>query len=95
VSAGFAGERLPDLPGMVRGIVGIRVDENGKQWHTLQCENCLATEEPERLVLMTFKFHARHKGDNPRLCRPCRVERYGNSCNCYSCYGDKRRETAA
>lgn len=78
------GERLPDLPGSIRGVVGERVDERGKKRYTLQCENCLATEEPHPLVLMTFKFHSRHKGDNPRLCRPCAATAYPE-CRCESC----------
>ncbi|HAY44069.1 MAG TPA: hypothetical protein DCY59_11230 [Micrococcaceae bacterium] len=89
------GERLADLPGMVRGIVGVRVDERGKNLYTLQCENCLATEEPKILVLMTFKFHTRHQGDNPRLCRPCRVEAYSAGCTCDGCKEDRGRSLYA
>lgn len=84
------GELLPTLPGCTRGVVGERVDERGKKRYTLQCEGCYATEEPEILVLMKFKFHSRHKGDNPRLCPPCRVERYARTCTCDYCAEDKR-----
>jgi len=78
------GERLPDLPGSVRGVVGVRKDARGRDRYTLQCEKCLDTEEPEVLVLMTFKFHSRHKGDNPRLCRPCAATAYPD-CRCENC----------
>lgn len=76
--------RLPDLPGKARGVVGW--DEHG---YTLQCERCHATEQPKILILMTFKFHNRHRGDNPRLCRPCRVNVYAE-CGCHSCKDDRK-----
>lgn len=84
------GELLPTLPGCTRGVVGERVDERGKKRTLLQCEGCFATEEPEILVLMKFKFHTRHKGDNPRLCPSCRVERYAKTCGCERCREDER-----
>ena len=84
------GEPLPTLPGCTRGIVGERIDEKGRKRYTLQCENCFATEEPEILVLMKFKFHTRHKGDNPRLCPTCRAEAY-KGCTCDACKELKAR----
>lgn len=89
------GERLLTLDGCVRGIVGIRVDERGTKRYTLQCENCLATEEPTNLVLMTFKFHTRHQGDNPRLCRDCRIAAYSSDCTCDGCREDLGRSLYA
>lgn len=84
------GRALSTLPGMAPGVVGIRETEKGKRY-TLQCAHCLSTEEPEILVLMTFKFHARSQGrDNPRLCRPCRVAAY-TGCTCDGCKNDRGR----
>jgi hypothetical protein len=88
-------ERLPDLPGMVTGIVGVREGPKGKLY-TLQCERCFVTEEPEHLVLMTIHFHSRSRdGENPRLCRDCRIAAY-SGCPCDGCRDDaisKRRES--
>jgi hypothetical protein len=81
--------RLADLPGMAPGIVGVRED-GGRKFYTLQCERCFKTEEPKILVLMTFHFHARsRKGENPRLCRDCRLSVYSD-CTCYYCVEDRR-----
>lgn len=81
--------RLPDLAGKAPGIVAVREGGRGKLY-TLQCERCFATEEPEHLVLMTIHFHSRSRnGDNPRLCRDCRVSAYPD-CICDSCRGDRR-----
>lgn len=81
-------ERLPDLPGLVSGIVGVREGARGNVY-TLQCANCSAVEEPARLVLMQTHFHSRSPvNDNPRLCRPCRVERYAG-CDCHTCVEDR------
>ena len=81
--------RLPDLPGLVRGIVAVRESARGNVY-TLQCERCFTTEEPEHLVLMSIHFHARsHSGENPRLCRECRVAVYPD-CACDSCREDRR-----
>lgn len=85
------GERLPDMPGKTRGIVGLRVDDRGRNRYTLQCENCLATEEPEHLVFLTFKFHTHHQGENPRLCPSCRLDRYAKTCTCDGCQEDEKR----
>lgn len=82
-------ERLPDLPDMAPGIVAVRECERGKLY-TLQCERCFATEEPEHLVLMKIRFHARSRdGDNPRLCRDCRIAAFPD-CICDSCREDRR-----
>ena len=79
--------RLPDLPGMVRGIVA--VDRSGKRpVYTLQCERCYATEQPVPLVSMTIRLHTRHKGDSPRLCLPCLVDVYAD-CDCEYCREDR------
>lgn len=87
MSEATTGERLPDLPGMVRGIVGKR-EENGWNVYTLQCERCFITEEPPNLVLMTIHFHAKSDPDkNPRLCVDCRLAVYAG-CGCDSCRED-------
>lgn len=81
-------QRLPDLPGMAPGIIGQRNGPRGTVY-TLQCERCFDTEEPEILVLMTFHFHHRSQGaDNPRLCRPCRMEAHPD-CTCDNCKSDR------
>lgn len=90
IPEGRVGVRLPTLPGMTRGVVGVSVDERGKNVYTLQCENCLALETPRILVLMTFRFHPRTPNNNPRLCRSCRIEVHAG-CECEFCRGDRRR----
>lgn len=88
IPEGRDGVRLPTLPGMTRGIVGVSVDERGKNVYTLQCENCLALETPNIMALMTFKFHPRTPSNNPRLCRPCRIEAHPD-CTCSGCREDR------
>lgn len=81
-------ERLTTLPGCAPGIVAVREGPRRKIY-TLQCEGCLDIEEPEHLILMTFKFHPRSQGkENPRLCRPCRVGAYPD-CTCGFCKVDR------
>lgn len=83
--------RLPDLPGKVRGIVGIRVSEKGRAVYTLQCENCFALETTEHLVLMQTKFH-RRGADPRRLCPDCRLAIFPE-CTCDSCQENRKRTT--
>lgn len=79
-------KRLPDLPGMARGIVG----RTGTRY-TLQCERCFELETPQILVLMQTHFHARPQGeDNPRLCTACRIATYPD-CNCDYCQEDREK----
>lgn len=91
IPEGRAGVRLPTLPGMVRGIVGVSVNKKGRNVYTLQCENCLALETPAILVLMTFRFHSRTPSNNPRLCKPCRIEGHAG-CECEHCREDKQKK---
>ena len=88
IPEGRTGVRLPTLPGMVRGIVGVSVDARGRNSYTLQCENCLALETPATLVLMTFRFHPRTPSNNPRLCQPCRLIVHAG-CDCGHCRADR------
>lgn len=61
----------PTLDGMVQGIISIRT-VNGKELHTLQCQDCGDTEEPARLVLMKFKFsRCRNDPEPQRRCPTC------------------------
>lgn len=79
---------LPTLPGKAPGIVGVREGRRGKLY-TLQCESCFVIEEPERLTAMTIHFHARSRdGENPRLCRDCRIAAYPD-CICDYCREDR------
>lgn len=76
-------QRLPTLPGKVRGIVGMDQDARGHNFYTLQCERCLELETTDYLVLMRTKFHTR--GNDPRrLCPTCRAELFPN-CTCAGC----------
>jgi hypothetical protein len=80
---------LPTLPGMAPGVVAIRQGPRGKLY-TLQCQRCYVTEEPERPISMTIHFHARSQGgENPRLCRDCRITAYPD-CICDYCLEDRR-----
>lgn len=75
--------RLPDLPGKVRGIVGMDQNERGHNVYTLQCERCLALETTDHLVLMKTHFHRR--GNDPRrLCPECRRAVFPG-CKCDGC----------
>jgi len=80
--------RLPDLEGKVRGIVGVEQDARGRNRYTLQCENCLALETPEHLVLMNTHFHTRGD-DRRRLCPECRIELFPD-CSCDGCRIDRK-----
>lgn len=81
--------RLPALPGKAPGIVGVREGARGKRY-TLQCERCFITEEPEMILSMTIHFHARSQGgENPRLCRDCRIAAFPD-CICDYCREDRR-----
>lgn len=76
-------QHLPDLPGKVRGIVGMDQDERGHNVYTLQCERCLELETTDHLVLMRTKFHRR--GNDPRrLCPTCRHALFPG-CTCDGC----------
>lgn len=69
---------------MARGIVAARQGPKRKLY-TIQCERCFITEEPDLLILMTIHFHSRSRnGENPRLCRDCRVKAYPD-CICDYC----------
>lgn len=80
---------LPTLPGKAPGIVAVRQGPRGKLY-TLQCQRCFITEEPAHILSMTIAFHARSRdGENPRLCRDCRVVAYPD-CICDYCQEDRR-----
>ncbi|NKG21074.1 hypothetical protein [Paeniglutamicibacter terrestris] len=81
-------ERLPDLPGCVRGIVGMTTNAKGRNVYTLQCEECLALETPTHLVLMKTHFHSRGD-DRRRLCPDCRVHLFPD-CICDHCREDRQ-----
>lgn len=75
--------RLPDIPGKVRGLVGMRQEKGRRMIYTLQCERCLALEVTDHLVLMQTHFHTR--GNDPRrLCPDCRAELFPG-CTCSGC----------
>lgn len=79
---------LPTLSGCVQGIVSVRQGSRGKLY-TLQCQRCFVTEEPDHLLFMTIHFHSRSRdGENPRLCRDCRVQAYAD-CTCDYCREDR------
>lgn len=64
------GRALPTLPGMVHGIVGMRMDpRRGRNVYTIQCDGCHGLETPTHLVFMKTKFNSRHPGR--RLCPDC------------------------
>jgi hypothetical protein len=86
---------LPTLPGKAPGVVAVRQGPRGNIY-TLQCQQCYITEEPLHLTSMTIHFHARSRdGENPRLCRGCRVAAYPD-CICDYCAEDRtsRRMTS-
>lgn len=73
-------ERLPDLPGCIDGIVGKRT-EGKRDIYTLQCWDCLATEEPVPLVTMTFKFIRTFNGEPYRRRCPGCTEKHRAICD--------------
>lgn len=83
------GRLLPTLPGKVRGIVGIN-GIGSRKVYSIQCERCFTVEAVVILSQMGIHFHSRSpKDQNPRLCRPCRVDAYPD-CICDSCRDDRR-----
>lgn len=73
---------LPDLPGMVHGIVEVRRDRHypswdGRHWlYVLQCDDCgsrVSVRGQRGLMLTSYRFHTGHDSDDrKRRCADCR-----------------------
>jgi|SRR5690625_1148306 len=68
-------ELLPDLPGMIQGVVGVKkLPDGAPTWgrneYTLQCQDCYETEAVSPLAAMRFQFpHCQEP--RRRLCPDC------------------------
>ena len=65
-------ELLPDLPGMIQGVVGMRegAGKHGRNEYDLQCQDCLSVETVDYLVLMRYQFPP-CQSPRRRLCPDC------------------------